>query len=215
MLKAVLARHRFATFAVATLAWSWACWLPVLHDIEGELFKSPPGVLALFFAGAYGPSLWGIVLAAYFDGRDGLRAVRPRLARRSRCAGFAGPARRRCLWRALALFAATGDPGPPIMAWPWLPVIMLVSRRPLAEEFGWRGFAIRRFDLDREFTRTVLIGLLWAVWHAPLWWAATGTAISGMPVTVGHVRCSSPRYWDRPGCMPGPGSAPPAACWSR
>lgn len=195
MLKAFLDRHRFATFAVATLAWSWVCWLPVLHAIDGEVFKSPPGVLALFFAGAYGPSLWAIILAAYFDGRNGLRELfRRRLGtmaalRWSVLVLLAAPL---LYGGALVLFAATGGtPGPANHGlWPWVPAIMLVSLflGPLAEEFGWRGFAIRQFDLDREFTRAnVLIGLLWAVWHAPLWWAATGTAISGMPLTPGHV----------------------------
>src|SRR5690606_21251862 len=73
---------------------------------------------------------------------------------------------------------------------PWIPVILLVSilLGPLAEELGWRGYALPQFNLKREFGRAnILLGFVWALWHAPLFWAATGTAISGMPVTVWSI----------------------------
>src|SRR5690606_4018227 len=180
MLKEFLARHRFATFSVVTLAFSWTCWLLVLPGIQADLFKSSPGTLALFFAGAYGPSLCAIVLSAYFDGMEGIRQLfRPRLGklaalRWSMLAMLAGPL---VYAAALALFSAMG--GTPGAAnhglWAWVPVIVLVSLflGPLAEELGWRGYALRQFDLDREFGKAnVLLALVWAAWHAPLFWAA-------------------------------------------
>jgi uncharacterized protein len=43
---------------------------------------------------------------------------------------------------------------------------------PLGEEIGWRGFALPRLQ---QFTGPVqaslILGLLWAFWHAPIWFS--------------------------------------------
>jgi membrane protease YdiL (CAAX protease family) len=56
---------------------------------------------------------------------------------------------------------------------------------PLGEELGWRGYALPR--LQRNYSAlwsSVIVGVLWAFWHAPAYWAPAGTAISGQPVTL-------------------------------
>jgi uncharacterized protein len=73
---------------------------------------------------------------------------------------------------------------------PWIPVVFAVSVifGPLAEEFGWRGFLLPLLDYrNKAIASSVIVGVIWALWHAPLFWAKTGTAISGFPVTVFSV----------------------------
>jgi membrane protease YdiL (CAAX protease family) len=40
---------------------------------------------------------------------------------------------------------------------------------PLGEEPGWRGYALPRLQVDRSaLLSSIILGLLWALWHAPL-----------------------------------------------
>ncbi len=51
---------------------------------------------------------------------------------------------------------------------------------PLAEELGWRGFALPRLARQGTLIRAALIvGVAWTFWHLPLYWAPAGTGISG------------------------------------
>jgi uncharacterized protein len=69
---------------------------------------------------------------------------------------------------------------------PIIPVLVFVSIffGPLGEELGWRGFLLP--FLERKYgviKGSIVIGIIWTFWHAPLFWAKSGTAISGYPVT--------------------------------
>ncbi|MEM2109411.1 MAG: CPBP family intramembrane glutamic endopeptidase [Candidatus Odinarchaeota archaeon] len=45
----------------------------------------------------------------------------------------------------------------------------ILSRRPLQEEFGWRGYALPRFQAKYSaLISSVVLGIIWAVWHFPL-----------------------------------------------
>lgn len=193
--KAFLSQHKFATFTVLTLVFSWSCWLPILPAIQSDIFQSSAGTLTLFFAGAYGPTLCALVLSAYFDGTAGVKRLFQ--ARLSKSAALrwgllvmlTGPLVYLVALTAFQFFGGElGTPNHGVLI--WTPVILLVSVffGPLAEEFGWRGYALPQLDLNQNFRRAnVLLGVVWAGWHAPLFWAATGTAISGMPVTVWSI----------------------------
>lgn len=52
-----------------------------------------------------------------------------------------------------------------------MPVIIVAQlpSSPLLEEFGWRGFALPRLqERFSALTSSVLLGLLWGLWHLPL-----------------------------------------------
>ena len=46
----------------------------------------------------------------------------------------------------------------------------------IGEETGWRGFAQPRLQVRfNPLTAGMIVGLLWGVWHLPLWRAETGS----------------------------------------
>jgi len=61
----------------------------------------------------------------------------------------------------------------------WFVVIAIIGG-PLFEEIGWRGFALPRLQpLHGPFVGTLILGLLWALWHlpeflVPLWANSSG-----------------------------------------
>jgi hypothetical protein len=55
---------------------------------------------------------------------------------------------------------------------------------PLGEELGWRGFLLP--ELQKKHTNlksAIIIGVIWFIWHIPLWWAPFGTLISGESIS--------------------------------
>ncbi len=67
-------------------------------------------------------------------------------------------------------------------------ILVLVIGGPLLEEPGWRGFALPRMqERWTPWLATLILGVLWAAWHYPLFllpvWAAQNGGAT--PVTVG------------------------------
>jgi membrane protease YdiL (CAAX protease family) len=58
----------------------------------------------------------------------------------------------------------------------------------LAEELGWRGFLLPQLRKNRgAAVASLIIGVVWFSWHAPLFWSPIGTIVSGQPVTMQAV----------------------------
>lgn len=59
---------------------------------------------------------------------------------------------------------------------------MLVVGGALGEEIGWRGYAYDRLkEVYTPFTATLFLGLIWSIWHLPLFFMV-GTVQSSLPV---------------------------------
>jgi len=162
-----------AAFLGLTFGWSWGFWGVQLLAAEGVI----AGVGAVPNLGAFGPTVAAFVLVAASDGRAGVR----RLA--GRAAQFDYPAR----WLAVALLfppalvggalavaVATGTT--PAFPWAGQPVVLVVAfgyifalGGPIQEEFGWRGYLLDPLQARAgALGGGVAVGLVWAVWHLPL-----------------------------------------------
>ncbi len=56
--------------------------------------------------------------------------------------------------------------------WAQLPLLLpLIILGPLSEEYGWRGFAIKRLlSCTSANATSLIIGLIWSLWHLPLFY---------------------------------------------
>lgn len=191
------ARSRnLGSFFVATYAWSWLCWAPVVPVFRARgLSGAPWWAYILLLVGSYGPTLMAVAFAARAGGRREARSLVRRLM----------PTRGRLPWLLLALlFPSLLSLGGMVLLWLGgeplgafsisrvylLPIALLaaVPFGPLAEELGWRGHALPRLRQRwGPLGSSVVLGVAWAFWHLPLFWAPAGTSISGAPITIGAV----------------------------
>lgn len=190
-----LRNHPLPSFVLLTYAWSWLCWIPILSRISANPFESEPGVLVRFLLGGYGPSITALVITGLNSGKPAVRSLLGRL-RQWRVEGRVYAVA--LLWSPLvvafsmaihvALKGTLGFVYYPAVLWVPLMFVAVSIFGPLGEELGWRGFALPRLLAKFNFGEASLVmGCIWTFWHAPLFWAATGTSISGSPVTIGAV----------------------------
>jgi uncharacterized protein len=176
----VLARHPLLFYFIIAYAGTWLVWLPLAlsEDGSGLLSFSIPLLLAYFGYGAFlGPFLSGFVMTGAIEGRAGIGRL----------------LRRFVLWRvglgwylfvllgvpSIFALAAALMPGAlgsfeglaPLAPLPLLILFVFVFflGGPLAEEPGWRGFALPRLQrLYGPLVGSLILGPLWALWHLPL-----------------------------------------------
>jgi membrane protease YdiL (CAAX protease family) len=185
------ARSKFAIFVFVALAFTWA-WGVGFAATQVEAY-SPALNGALMMLAGFGPSLAGIAVVAIFSCRAGLRnwakgCLNWRVGWRWFVLAFlAPPVLMLC---ALALHVGLGGELP---AWPasgHIPLaianfgLVLLIGGPLGEEFGWRGYLMPALAARLNWrTASLVIGVLWGVWHLPLFYLAD-TAQSQMPIPV-------------------------------
>ncbi len=183
-----LARHPLVAYFALAYAVTWALWLPYYFSQSGLglLPIKLPQILVLF--GQYGPTVAAFTLAAATGGRPAVRALLRRY----------GQWRVHPGWYLLTIFAplllfaltvvarvgvgplgALGQDGPSILLEYLLDalVLKLILGGALGEEAGWRGFALPRLQARfGALGASLLLGALWAGWHAPLYLSASRIA---------------------------------------
>jgi uncharacterized protein len=189
------------SFVAAALLASWVPWLVLLAS-TGDPFAAPTSML-LWIAGGYGPPLAACLVVAVDEGRPGLRRLGQGLGS----------------WRLGGWYLVLLLPLPVVIVavgvtvavgeapletaglthWSLVPA-MLLSGVLLGgfEEVGWRGYLLP--VLQRRtgaLLASVIIGLVWALWHAPLFWLASTAQASFSPLwfTVHAVALSVVLTW--------------------
>lgn len=179
-------------FLLITIIWSWTFWVIGLNFLTGGINQESIGkFLIFFFTGVYGPSISAIVTTFIFDGFAGVLNLLKKLF----------------IWNVpfknylyivflpiifviigIGLYKIfIGDIGGfDLMAFLSIPTILWAGfyAGPLGEELGWRGFLLP--ELQKEHTNlksAIIVGVIWFIWHIPLWWAPFGTLVSGDPIS--------------------------------
>jgi uncharacterized protein len=166
-------------FLGLTLAFSYFIfWGPLaLFKIPAISFvsdvKGPSWAIALFLVGGFVPSLLAIFLTWKKEGVSGLRLLGQRIIQFKLgwrwygytflivLAGTVGQLTINKLlgnnFNGILFLAQLGS---------FLPLLIL---GPLSEEIGWRGYALGRLQARwNALTSSLIIGLVWALWHLPL-----------------------------------------------
>jgi len=188
-MQALLRRHPLTSYFAIVFALSWGALFLLLGPdtaLGGWAESKGLGFVTILLGTLLGPAVAGLGLTALLDGRAGLRELWARLRRWRVGEG----------WYALALLTAplcaTGVLFALSLATPtYLPgffkgqgvaVAVLGSLAAAAvvglfEEIGWTGFAIPRLRRRHGTLATgLLVGVLWGVWHGPLFWGAAQIA---------------------------------------
>jgi len=166
-------------FLGLTLALSWfVFWGPLaLFKIPTISFvsdiKGPAWAIGLYLVGGFVPSLLAIFLTWKKEGVSGLRLLGRRIIQFKLgwrwyvfaflivIAGTAGLLTINKLlgntFNGILFLAQLGS---------FLPLLII---GPLSEEIGWRGYALGRLQTRwNALTSSLIVGLVWALWHLPL-----------------------------------------------
>jgi membrane protease YdiL (CAAX protease family) len=182
--RALVQRFPLITFFTLANGISWLAWTPYILSLDGFgvlHFRYPDFLignqLTAILPGAYlGPLAAAFTVTAVTEGREGLRRWRRRLFQFRAGLG----------WYALALLAVPvaivagtlAMPGaeealrvPSLMVLAvYVPMLVLqFFTTGLAEEPGWRDFALTRLQQRHHpLVATFILGVLWTIWHLPL-----------------------------------------------
>lgn len=178
-------KRPIGSFVVSAFAFSWIVWIAAL------LFVPEDDQIMWIVPGAYGPSLMAIVVTGIAHGGEGIKRLLSKLL----------------IWRVnigwylavllvipliqlsgVLIYEALnpGSLGPmapePLTAWVFA-VLLAIPIGPLAEELGWSGYLIPRaqgrFD---ALNSSLLVGLVWGLWHTPLFFATFGVWVLNDPI---------------------------------
>jgi membrane protease YdiL (CAAX protease family) len=179
-------------FIALTFVISWAIWLAM---VAGSVSIETTVGLVLNVIATAGPTIAALILAIAMgrgELRRLLRGFRPELAS-PRWAFVAVLLPLAMIAVAIAVsVGAFGAPVPVITAGVLGVLVVefvriLFQGGPLEEELGWRGFALPRLQVGRSaFSASVLLGLVWGVWHIPLYFVS-GTGQEETAAATGAV----------------------------
>lgn len=199
--QALVLRYPLTSFFTLAMGISWLVWTPYILSLDGfgilhfrysDFLIS--NQLTAILPGAYlGPLAAAFTVTAITEGRDGLRRWRRRLFQ----------VRAGIWWYVLALVGvpaaifmgtlamdgaedALRIPSVSVLA-VYVPMLVLqFFTTGLAEEPGWRDFALTRLQQrHRPMVATTILGILWTIWHLPLFLTPWGGPDAG-PEAIGR-----------------------------
>jgi len=157
---------------------SWSIELPLVAAAQGWTSARVP--FSIHYLASFGPMLSAFLTTALVSGRAGLKELFQRIARwrvGSRWVAFS------FLSPFVLFLIAAGVNALATGSWPDLARLGEVNYLPnlgagvfllwlatfgLGEEIGWRGFALPRLQKNHTaFSATLILGVLWMVWHLP------------------------------------------------
>ena len=192
---AFVQRHTLPVFFVLVFVLTWPLQIVDALGSHGVLPVRVSIPLQLLFV-AYMPTVAAIITTALTSGRAGVRALLGKLL----------IWRVGLPWYAVAVFGfalicgsaiifangLTDGPAVPLLGSDaaassglelmiLVPVLFLITTVVNGEEVAWRGFALPRLQTRwNALTASLVLGLVWAMFHLPLLFTLTGTSLDGM-----------------------------------
>jgi membrane protease YdiL (CAAX protease family) len=177
-----LARYPLISFFALTALISWAIWTPIVIRYYRNPFpvsfeETPAYLILLAFLGFFGPTIAALILSGLEGGREEIKRLLSgwklwRVGLRWYLAFFLSQLAIEFL--ATQLYIGQSNATPQIDWGNWAGFLPTFLRAALiggaiAEETGWRGFALPRLQETRSaLSASVIIGLIWGVWHLPI-----------------------------------------------
>jgi uncharacterized protein len=177
-----LTRNPLLSFFVLTFLIAWAIWTPIVIQYHRDPFpisftETPVYLILLAFLGFFGPTFAALILSGLEDGREGIKKLLSgwkmwRVGLRWYLAFFLSQLAIEYL--ATQLYIGYANTTPQIDWGNWasfLPTFLraAILGGAIAEETGWRGYALPRLQKNHSALRSsVTIGLIWGVWHLPI-----------------------------------------------
>lgn len=168
----IVDRHRILSFFVGTFSFSWTFWIGIAVSTDAQSL----GLIAVV-PGAFGPPLaaLAVVWLTGDDVRNWLQTV--------------GRIHASLRWYGIALMVPVAMVTVGTIVLAVLGVDLAVGELPLRitiflptvlfmallgggqEELGWRGFVLPRLERRfRPWSAAIALGIIWAVWHLPLFY---------------------------------------------
>jgi len=171
-------RHPIAAYYVLALAFSWLVELPLVAVKQGWINLKVP--FAIHYLASFGPAMASVLVTAVITGSKGLRELWGRITRW----------RVGRMWVVFSIFSPLAMFAVSILVvrlvkgnWPdlrllgqpnYLPylgagvVFLWLVSFGFGEEIGWRGFVLPRLQNTMSVSKaTLLLALMWALWHMP------------------------------------------------
>jgi membrane protease YdiL (CAAX protease family) len=174
-----------ALFLVYTFSITWMCWLIIIigNKYFDTLWYGEPLCWIPMVIGGLGPAISAYIIYRKFNGEFGGesfgRYVFGRKISRKAWLIFG----LFLIWRFLMIWIAFGINKP-------ISILSMLVNLPLLilmgglEELGWRGFLQPAFEKIIHYVPSVLlVGIIWSVWHLPLW-LIKGTVQSSFPFVL-------------------------------
>ena len=192
-LRAAVRRHPATVFVLLAFVLTWSVWVPRALVSQGLMTARWPEILGGFWA--YGPAAAAVITAA-LAGRGALRDLGARLTR-WRVPWWwypivlLGPTAYWVVVYVIAIPIGWSDylrQPLPLTAGlaAAVPVLLLLCLTDgLGEETGWRGFLLpRQLEHYNRLAASCLVGVIWALWHLPLFWTEGAVLAGGSPLVM-------------------------------
>lgn len=158
-------------YFLAALGFTWAIHSSIIvFDVPFSLDISTPG-MKLYLLGLAGPLFASVAISAYQAGWEGVKGLL------SRALVWRFPIR----WYLVAILLMPAinlanilifyDRIPGDFAWFAVAPVLIAGQIwvVVAEEFGWRGFALPRLQARYgSLGATLVLGPVWSIWHLPM-----------------------------------------------
>lgn len=170
-LKEVLVFCLLTLGAVYLLFWGPLAFTQTMAaNISGDI--GPWWAVILFIIGGFTPSVIAILLVLFKEGKKGLKnffkEIKFKIGFRSYLFCFTV-----VILSVLGIIGITNiltiDVPLNSLYKNWVNILPLLFLGPISEEFGWRGYALKRLLKHWSgFKASLILGIIWSFWHLPL-----------------------------------------------